>query len=148
MKDSLSEGLTFESTFQVPDHWTVPHLFRESEEFQRMPQVLATGFMVGLIEWACIKAINPHIDWPEEQTVGIRVDLSHSAATPPGMTVTIRGRLQKVEGRHLTFSIMASDDVDTISEGIHERFVIDAPKFKAKAASKGQQTAAAATNDK
>ncbi len=94
-----------------------------------MPKVFATGFMVGLFEFACIQAINPHIDWPREQTVGVHVDVSHTAATPPGFTVTVKGRLEKVEGRRLTFRLQADDGVDTISEGVHQRFVIDAEKF-------------------
>lgn len=136
MKDSLQPGLTFEFTFTVPENKTVPHLLPESPEFQLMPKVLATGFMIGLIEWGCIRAVNPYIDWPREQTVGIGVHLSHSAATPPGLTVTINGRLEKMEGRKLTFAIKAHDGVDTISEGLHERYVIDAEKFNRRVDSK------------
>ncbi|MFZ0051205.1 MAG: thioesterase family protein [Desulfobaccales bacterium] len=139
MKDSLQPGLTFEFKFTVPENKTVPHLFPESPEFQEMPQVLATGFMVGLFEWACIRALNPHLDWPREQTVGIHVDLSHTAATPPGLTITVRGKLEKVEGRKLTFFLTAEDGVDTISQGRHVRFVIDALKFKAKAEAKTER---------
>jgi len=138
MKDSLKPGLTFEFKFKVPESKTVPHLYPESPEFQVMPKVLATGFMVGLFEWACIQAINPHIDWPVEQTVGIQVNLSHLAATPPGLTVTVKGKLEEVQGRKLSFSIIADDGVDTISEGRHERFVIDAAKFNAKMAAKSE----------
>jgi fluoroacetyl-CoA thioesterase len=136
MKDSLKPGLTFEFQFKVPENKTVPHLYPESAEFQVMPKVLATGFMVGLFEWACIQAINPHIDWPDEQTVGIQVNLSHLAATPPGLMVTVKGKLEEVEGRKLSFSIVADDGVDKISEGKHDRFLINAPKFNAKMADK------------
>ena len=136
MKDSLKPGLTFEFKFKVPENKTVPHLYPESSEFQIMPKVLATGFMVGLFEWACIQAINPHIDWPEEQTVGIQVNLSHLAATPPGLTIKVKGKLEEVEGRKLSFSIVADDGVDKISEGTHDRFVINAAKFSAKMAAK------------
>ncbi len=62
MKDSLRPGLTFEFDYTVPESKTVPYLYPESEEFQMMPKVLATGFMIGLIEWACIKFINGYID--------------------------------------------------------------------------------------
>jgi len=137
MKDSLHPGLQFTFSFPVPENRTVPHLLPESPEFQAMPEVLASGFMVGLIEWACIQAINPHLDWPREQTVGIGFKLSHVAATPPGLTVTINVELTQVEGRKLTFAVRASDDHDLISEGIHERFVIDAARFIAKVADKG-----------
>jgi len=139
MKDSLQPGLTFDFQFQVPDTKTVPHLYPESSEFQLMPRVLATGFMVGLFEWACIQAINPHLDWPREQTVGIHLDLDHTAATPPGLVVTVRGTLTQVEGRRLTFALSADDGVDRISQGSHVRFVIDAAKFTAKVEAKARR---------
>ena len=101
-----------------------------------MPEVFATGFMVGLIEWACIKLIEPHLDWPLEQSVGTHVDLSHTAATPPGFTVTVRTRLEKVEGRKLTFMVEADDGLELIGQGIHERFVIDTARFNAKVVEK------------
>jgi fluoroacetyl-CoA thioesterase len=139
MKDSLQPGLTFDFSFRIPEEKTVPYLYPESPEFQVMPKVLATGFMVGLFEWACIQAVNPHLDWPREQTVGIDLKLSHTAATPPGLTVTVRGKLERVEGRKLTFSLSADDGLDKISEGTHERFVIDARKFNSKAAEKASR---------
>ncbi len=131
MKDSLKPGLTFEFQYKIPEDKTVPYLYPDIPESQVMPKVFATGFMVGLFEFACIQAINPHLDWPKEQTVGIGVQLSHLAATPPGFTVTVKGTLEKVEGKKLTFSIVADDGVDKISEGMHERFVIHAEKFNA-----------------
>jgi fluoroacetyl-CoA thioesterase len=140
MKESLQPGLTFEFPFVIPTNKTVPCLYPESPEFQAMPKVLATGFMVGLFEWACIRAVNPHIDWPLEQTVGIHVNLSHIAASPPGLTVTVRGRLDKVDGRKLTFTLNADDGMDTISEGTHERFIIDAAKFNHKMAIKSERS--------
>ena len=103
-----------------------------------MPRVFATRFMVGLFEFACIKAINPHIDWPREQTVGIHIAVSHTAATPPGMTVTVKGRLEAIEGRKLTFSVAADDGMDTISTGTHQRFIVIADKFNDAVAKKNQ----------
>jgi fluoroacetyl-CoA thioesterase len=136
MKSSLQPGLTFMFRYDVPANKTVPHLYPEATQFQDMPDVFATGFLIGLIEWACIEAINPHIDWPREQSVGIHVDLSHSAATPPGFTITVKGTLVKVAGRKLTFEFTADDGVDKISEGIHQRFIIDADRFNQNVADK------------
>jgi fluoroacetyl-CoA thioesterase len=136
MKDSLIPGLAFAFEFQVPENKTVPHLYPESPEFQLMPRVLATGFMVGLFEWACIQFVNPHLDWPREQTVGIGINVNHTAATPPSLTVRVQGTLTRVEGRKLSFSLAAHDGVDKISQGTHDRFVIDAAKFNAKVAAK------------
>ena len=137
MKETLKPGLTFEFAYTVPEDKTVPCLFPDIPEGKEMPEVLATGYMVGLFEFACIKAVNPHIDWPREQTVGIHVNLSHTAATPPGLTVTVKGTLEKVEGRKLRFSLTADDGVDEISSGTHDRFVIDAAKFNSSVAKKG-----------
>jgi fluoroacetyl-CoA thioesterase len=136
MTNSLKPGLTYEFKFKVPENKTVPYLYPESPEFQVMPKVLATGYMVGLFEWACIQAVNPHIDWPSEQTVGIKVKFSHIAATPPGLIVTVNVKLEKVEGRKLVFSIVADDGIDKISEGTHDRFIIDAAKFNSKLGAK------------
>jgi fluoroacetyl-CoA thioesterase len=132
MKDSLKAGITHRFTFTVPESKTVPHLFPEAPEFQQMPRVLATGFLVGLIEWTCIQAVIPHIDWPIEQTVGVGINLSHTAATPPGFHVTVTVSLVAVVGKRLTFEFTASDGVDAICTGTHDRFVIDAAKFSEK----------------
>lgn len=136
MTDTLQAGMTFEFRYAVPEEKTVPYLFPDIAEGAVMPRVLATGYMVGLMEFACIKFINPHIDWPRQQTVGIHINVSHVAATPPGMTVTVRGRLENVEGRKLGFSLEALDDREIISKGIHDRFIIDADKFNAAVAKK------------
>lgn len=140
MKDALKPGLTYQFKYEVPENKTVPYLYPEADELQQMPRVLATGFMVGLFEWTCIQAVNPHIDWPDEQTVGTGINLNHLAATPPGLTVTVTVRLEEVEGRKLVFSIVADDGIDKISEGTHERFIIDAKKFNVKIAEKEKRT--------
>ena len=129
MKDSLQAGLTYEFRYQVPENKTVPHLYPEAKEMSVMPQVFATGFLLGLIEWTCIQAMNPHLDWPNEQSVGIGMDLTHEAATPPGLEITVSVKAEAVEGRKVTFSFTAHDGVDRISRGTHQRFVIDAAKF-------------------
>ena len=97
-----------------------------------MPEVFATGFLVGLLEWACVKAIKPHLDWPLEQSVGTHIDVSHAAATPPGMEVTATAELLAVQGSKLVFAVRAHDGVDLVSEGRHERHVILKERFDAR----------------
>jgi fluoroacetyl-CoA thioesterase len=138
MRDTLKPGLTSQFKFKIPLSKTVPYLYPEADSFQQMPEVLATGFLVGLLEWACIEALNPHLDWPREQSVGARINVSHLAATPAGLTVTVDVRLDKIDGRRLYFTLSAHDGVDTIAEGTHERFVVDAERFSAKAAEKAR----------
>ena len=129
MFSDLRERLTYQHKFTVTDKKTVPHLYPESDLFQEMPHVLATGFMVGLLEWACIELLRPYLNWPEEQTLGTHVDFSHDAPTLPGMTVTIDVELIKIDGRKLVFQVSAHDGIDIISTGSHERILIDQKKF-------------------
>ena len=136
MKETLKAGIRYEHKFTVPHSKTVPALYPESEEFMAMPAVFATGFLVGFLEWACIKAINPHLDWPQEQTVGTHIDVSHEAPTPPGLEITATVELIAVEGKKLIFSVEAHDGIDLISKGRHERFVINKEKFDAKVLAK------------
>jgi len=140
VKDTLKSGIESTFTFRITEAKTVPALYPEAPEFRMMPTVFATGFMVGFIEWACIKAINPHLDWPEEQTVGTHVNISHTAATPPGMAVTARVTLIKVDGRRLFFEVEAHDEKELISKGTHERFIIKRKKFDEKLLAKIEST--------
>jgi fluoroacetyl-CoA thioesterase len=146
MKQSLRPELRYEFRFRVPESKTVPALYPEAAEFQVMPEVFATGFLVGLLEWACLKAVMPHLDWPEEQTVGTHMDVSHEAATPPGFEVTVHVRLVEVDGRRLVFEVEADDGVDVISRGRHERFVIDRARFVERVARKSEAATAPDAN--
>lgn len=136
MKATLQPGIRYEHKFVLPPSKTVPALYPESAEFLAMPEVFATGFLVGLLEWACIKAINPHIDWPQEQTLGTHINVSHEAATPPGLEITTIVELVAVEGKKLVFTVEAHDGVSLISRGQHERFIVSKEKFDAKMAKK------------
>lgn len=136
MKLTLKPGIRYVHKFTVPQTKTVPALYPESPDFLAMPEVFATGFMVGFLEWACILAIKPHLDAPDEQTVGTHINVSHEAATPPGLEVTATVTLQAIEGRKLIFSVEAHDGIDLISLGVHERVVINRPKFDTKVLAK------------
>lgn len=136
MSPQLQPGITHRFTYTVPDSKTVPRLYPEFAEFQEMPEVFATGFLVGLMEGACQLAIKPCLDWPAEQSVGTHVNFSHLAATPPGLTITVDCEVIAVEGRKVTFRARAHDGHDLISEGTHERMVIDAARFNQKLAAK------------
>jgi fluoroacetyl-CoA thioesterase len=131
MKPTLAAGLAHTLRFRVPPSKTVPALYPEAAEFQAMPQVLATGYLVGLLEWTCLLVVMRHLDWPREQSVGTHIDVSHEKATPPGMIVTACARLVDVDGRRLRFDVEAHDGVDVIARGRHERVVIDRGRFDA-----------------
>lgn len=90
--------------------------------------VLATPVMVNLMEAAALAAVEAHL--PQGyQTLGIRLDVSHIAATPVGMQVRARAELTQVEGRQLSFRVVAEDEVEIIGEGSHERVVVNVGRF-------------------
>ncbi|WP_119391535.1 thioesterase family protein [Taklimakanibacter lacteus] len=135
MKDSLKPGVTHRFVYRVPREKTVPFLYPEAPSFQAMPEVFATGYMVGLMEWASIELLKPHLD-EGEGSLGTHIDVSHLAATPPGFEVTVDTEVTKVDGRRVWFKISASDGIDKIGEGSHERAVVVWQKFKARVAEK------------
>lgn len=135
MSPDLRPGLRFEYRYTVPRHALVPHLYDVSTA-RDMPEVLATGYMVGIMEFACLEAIKPHLDWPREQSLGTRVEFSHLAATPQGMEIRVQGEVTAVEGRRIAFRVEAWDAHDKITEGTHERTVIDASRFAERLARK------------
>jgi fluoroacetyl-CoA thioesterase len=140
MKESLPRNMTFTHRYRVPVEKTVPYVFEESELFQAMPSVFATAFMVGLMEWACMEALRPYME-EGEISLGTKINVTHSAATPPGMQVDVEVTLLEVDGSRTKWSIVARDEQDVIGKGTHERFSINGEKFKGivgkKAASSG-----------
>jgi fluoroacetyl-CoA thioesterase len=128
MQASLKAGLTARLNYTVPEQRTVPYLLPESEYFSVLPAVLATGYLVGIVEWACMSAVHGHLD-DGEQTLGIHVDLSHEAPTPVGSLLTVEATLEAVEGKRLTFSVHAFDDAATVCRGVHCRAVIHTDPF-------------------
>ncbi|HLH91964.1 MAG TPA: thioesterase family protein [Xanthobacteraceae bacterium] len=135
MKPTLTPGLTHRFVYRVPENKTVPHLYPEVADFQTMPRVFATGYMVGLMEWACMQLMAPHLD-AGEGSLGVHIDVNHTAATPPGFAVTVDVKCTDVAGRKISFEVVAHDGVDQIGKGRHERFVVAWDKFNANVAAK------------
>jgi fluoroacetyl-CoA thioesterase len=140
MKETLHKGMTFTHRYRIPQEKTVPFVFRESDLFQAMPPVFATAFMVGLMEWACMEVLRPHMD-DDEISLGTNICVTHSAATPPGMQVEVEVELLEVNGPRTRWSIVARDEKDVIGEGTHERFAIDGKKFAGIVAKKAGDVA-------
>jgi len=137
MKPTLKPGLTHRFAYRVPDNKTVPHLYPEVADFQTMPRVFATGYMIGLMEWVCMQAMAPHLD-AGEGSLGVHIDVNHTAATPPGLTITVDVECTQVVGKRISFNVKAHDGVDQIGGGRHERFVVEWDKFNARAAEKAK----------
>lgn len=101
-------------------------------------KVFATPAMIALMEKTAWMSVASHL---EEGcgTVGTGLTIAHTAATPLGMTVTCESELTQVEGRKLTFHVVAKDEAGVIGEGDHERFIVQNEKFQAKADSKANK---------
>jgi fluoroacetyl-CoA thioesterase len=90
--------------------------------------VLSTPAVVAMMEQAAMDAIRPFLD-AGESSVGMSIDVNHTAATPPGHRARAEAEVTKIEGRRLEFAVRAFDDVEQIGSGTHRRAVIDAAKF-------------------
>ncbi|MBI3231201.1 MAG: thioesterase family protein [Burkholderiales bacterium] len=144
---TLQAGLRFTWNYTIPERSTVPNLYHDTEFCREMPPVLATGYLVGMMELACIAGLMPHLDWPREQSVGTMVNFNHIAASTPGMQLRIEGELLEVDGRRLVFQLIAFDDLEKVSEGRHERFIIYPEKFNAKLAQKVEKMVKAGSRE-
>ena len=94
--------------------------------------VFATPAMIALIEETAWKSVQPFLE-EGEGTVGTKLEVSHDAPTPFGMTVTAKTKLVEIDGRRLVFEVEASDGTDLIGKGRHERFIIRNERFQEKA---------------
>jgi fluoroacetyl-CoA thioesterase len=127
MVDASAVGLRHSLTIRVDESLTVPRL-APAFGFDDMPPVFATAYLVGFVEATCIDALKPYLA-DGEKTLGVHVDLSHSAATPVGLTVTAEVELVAAEGGRLRFRVECRDELDAICAGFHDRYLIDAAKF-------------------
>lgn len=137
MKPTLTAGLKHTFSYIVPENKTVPFTYPESRIIADMPRVFATGYMIVLMEWTCAQLLEPHLD-DGEGSLGTHVDVSHAAATPPGMTVRVDVEVAEVRGRKIIFNVCAHDGMDVIGEGTHERVVVTWDSFNAKVAQKAK----------
>jgi fluoroacetyl-CoA thioesterase len=135
VKPTLKAGLKHRFAYTVPVTKTVPYLYQEAPQLAAMPEVFATGFMVGLMEWTCVQLLEPHLD-EGEGSLGVHIDVSHKAATPPGFTVTVNAECTEIRGPRASFKITAHDGVEEIGAGTHERFIVGWNRFERGIAAK------------
>lgn len=138
MKPGLAIGAKARFSRKVAVNDTVPRLFDDATVMADMPDVLATARMVGLMEWACVEQLAPFYE-PGECSLGIHVDISHVAPTPPGMVVTVDSEVTAIDGKFLWFKVTARDEAGLIGEGRHQRALVDAARFGAKAEAKRKE---------
>lgn len=125
----LAPGLTGRAEIMVGTRDTAPHVGSGKIK------VLATPVMVSLMEEAALNAVEGLLP-PGHQTVGTRLAITHTAATPVGLRVIATAELTRVDGRRLTFRVWAEDESERIGEGTHERIVVNVARFDARAQEK------------
>lgn len=97
--------------------------------------VYATPAMIANMEACCAECVEPHME-KGCTTVGIRLDVSHDAATPIGEEITVRCKLVNIDRRKLTFEVTAFSRLEQIGHGTHERFIITADAFLSRLSEK------------
>lgn len=131
--DAIRCGLHGATEIMVGTRDTAPHVGSGKIK------VLATPVLVMLLEEAALNAVEGLLP-AGHQTVGTRLDVSHTAATPVGMRVQASAEVIRVEGRKLTFRVWADDELERIGEGTHERIIVNVERFDVRTQDKVART--------
>jgi predicted thioesterase len=140
MKASLAAGASATARIVVDRERTIDFMGENA-------RVYATPMLVRDVEIAARDLIGRHLDLGED-TVGIRIELDHLAATLLGMPVELGVRIAAVEGRVVTVDFEGRDSVDVICRGRHRRFVVDVAATQARLAAKAAKAAQAASPER
>lgn len=127
----LETGIKYRLTETVTEEKTAASLGSGSL------RVYATPAMIALMEHTALLSVASELD-EGMTTVGTRLDIAHTSASPVGSTITCESVLTEIDRRRLVFSVTAYDDAGEIGKGVHERFIVDCEKFSAKTEAKLQ----------
>jgi len=127
--DDLTPGMTASlSQLCRPEHFA-------SRIVTDTPDVFSTPALGALVEKTAAEWIAPHL-LPGQMTVGTQMVVNHTAATPGGLTITSTVTLTAIDGRRLDFSWTASDGIEEVGNGTHQRFIVDRSRFEQRLAQK------------
>lgn len=133
MKGTITPGLSASRQFTIDTPRTIDFLGEAL-------RVYATPELVRDYEVACREFLLTHLDAGED-SVGTGIQVSHGGATLRGMSVEISVTVSRIEGRLVTFDLLAKDDLEEISRGSHSRFVVEVEKLRSKVAAKAAKVA-------
>lgn len=128
MKESLQAGLSVTRHIEVDDERAVGFLGEGLV-------VYGTPEMIRDIEWTCRDFMQKHAD-EGENSVGIGIDITHSAATPYGMWVDIEATVTRVKGHLVTFEVVLRDAVEEVARGTHYRAMVTVDDLRRRLAAK------------
>ncbi len=122
MKETLRPGLRGEKRITVEASQAISFMGPD------VPGVLASPYMLFLMEHAARECVLPHLELGFD-TVGVGFEFEHCAAAPIGATVVAQAELVEIDGRKLHFQIEARDEVEVIGRGKHVRAIVNIAKF-------------------
>ena len=131
LEDLKPGAFASQSVVCVPKHFA-------SKIVKGTPDVFSTPSLGALVEKTAAEWVATHLD-ASQMTVGAQIVINHTAATPEGMTVTTTVTLSASDGRRLDFAWTATDGIDDVGNGTHQRFVVDRPRFEQRLAAKRAQ---------
>lgn len=103
-----------------------------------VPAILSTPWLIWFLEHAGREAMLPLLE-PHESTVGVSVDVKHTAATPLGQEVTCTARIINTDDRLITFQLEARDEQEKIAHGLHKLRVVDAKRLRERVEKKARR---------
>jgi predicted thioesterase len=135
MNSVVKVGATKERKIRIDSNQSTSFLW-EGEN------VFSTPSMISEMEETCRLLLKEQfITDAEWDSVGTFVEIRHLAATPVGAEVLLKANVISVNGKRVMFDVEASDRIEKIGEGRHERFIIDIPKFRARFIAKQKELA-------
>ena len=128
MSGHLTVGQTQTVMYRVGPENMVQQLLPGVREFMHKPEVMASGWLLGVCEWPAMLALRSHIR-DDECSLGTRFELVHLAPVPVGATLTIHARCERVEGRYSEWQVDASDDIELVASGTLGFRVVNLQRF-------------------
>lgn len=124
----IRAGDTHEFRYTVPADKAVPDLYPESEDFAAMPRVFATGFFVGLMEWACMDHLKASLP-AGAISLGVGVDITHDAPATAGAELIVKVKVEKLGKRSVEWSVEVTAGDTVQGRGQHKRVLTDRAQF-------------------
>ncbi|GAC1400134.1 MAG: thioesterase family protein [Thermoanaerobaculia bacterium] len=103
------------------------------EAADQFPPVFATSRLVALMEVAAARLLRPHLG-ADELSVGVTVDIVHTAATPAGGSVVATATYAGRDGKLFVFEVLAVDDGGEVARGTHKRAIVGTSRLLSGAA--------------
>ncbi len=126
-------GISHTVEIVVAERFTVPGLLPEIPSWAGMPRVLATAMLVAIMEWAALETILPYLA-EDEHSLGVRVDMTHTAPTASGIPVRAVARVVAVDETGVEFEIVASDATGVVGAARHRRTIVSGARFARRVA--------------